>query len=111
MPIDLAQIKGAEGNPVKMEYPRGTRRGVLKSREIAWVGEGIMGGAEYCTVVDVIKFDDDPEFWIRVGYYRQAVGTNRARWAGRSALCSPLSQWRRGVFPAIEKAMKIAEKD
>jgi len=61
-------------------------------------------GAEYCTVVDVIEFEGHPELWLRVGYYRQAAGSEVTRWASQTAWCGPFSEWLE-VLPVISKSM------
>lgn len=110
MSIDESKVMEAVGRPVKMTYPgaEGTRRGILKSRQIAWSGPGVTR-ALYCTVVDVIEFDDHSEPWLRVGYYRQPAGATAPRWASQTTICSPLSEWRNRILPAIVKSMEKVE--
>ena len=104
--IEEEKIMKAVGRPVKMTYPgpEGTLRGILKSRKIAWSGIGITG-ALYCAVVDIIKFGESRQPWLRVGYYRQPAGATSPRWASQTTYCGPLSQWRK-ILPVVEKAMK-----
>lgn len=109
MSIDEAKIKGRVGRRTKFTYPgsEGTRRGTLTFREIARSAEGVTG-AWYCTVVDVITFDERPEPWLRVGYYRQPAGATATRWASQTTICSPFSEWRDDILPAIKKLMEEA---
>lgn len=106
MPIDMTKIMNCVGQRVKMVYPgpESTRHGILKARVPLRPHEGVTG-AEYCTVVDIIGFEGHPELWLRVGYYRQAAGSEVARWASQTAPCLPFSEWRE-VLPVIVESMK-----
>jgi hypothetical protein len=108
LPIDVTKLMSGVGQRTKMVYPgsEGTRHGILKSRVPMRPHQGVTG-AEYCTVVDVIEFEGHPELWLRVGYYRQAAGSEVTRWASQTAWCGPFSEWLE-VLPVIIKSM---EKD
>ena len=108
--MDCTKIMNRVGKRVKFKYPEleGTRRGVIVDRKIAWCGTSVTG-ADYCDVVDIIKFDDRKELWLRIGYYRQAVG-GPIRWASQTTICEPLSRWRKKILPTIEKLVDEASK-
>jgi hypothetical protein len=110
MPMDVARIKKKVGKRATFRHPgsEGTRRGILKDRKIAWRGKNPTG-ADYCDVVDIIKFDGQKEPWLRIGYYRQAVG-GPIRWAGQTTICEPLSRWREKILPIVAKLMDEASK-
>jgi len=109
MPIEESKIVKAGGRRVKMTYPgsEGTRHGILKSCEVACSGPGVMGGAWYCTVVDIFEFRDEPEPSLRFGYYLQAARATRPIWAGQTTYCGRLSEWAK-ILPAINRALKKA---
>lgn len=57
----------------------------------------------YWDVVDLIKFDDEEEPWIRIGYYRMPPKTMRLNFAGQTTITEPVSVWKKLLVKAAEK--------
>ena len=109
MSSDERKIMRAVGKPVRFTYPggEGRRRGILKSREIAYLRRRT--GARYWAVVDVVAFDGESEPRLRVGYYRKPVGASAPMWASQTTICTGFSKWRNAILPAIAKLMEKAK--
>ena len=90
-----AKLMAKVGQPVHFTYP-GTeteRRGVLQDRiVIPDTNPNARPGPPYWHVVDLIRFEGEPEPSIRVTYYRQQAN-GRLTFAGQTSICTPASSW------------------
>jgi len=88
----LQKIQSRIGSSVKFKYPNGSRRrGILVDRVVE-VGSASINseGNDYYNVIDWIKFPDDDEHNIRLGYYIYS-NEKGLRWGSQTTLCEPES--------------------
>ncbi len=99
------RLRRPVGRPVSFKYPgdEGAREGILKDRLILPGGFGPAKagrpGVPYYHVLDLIRFDGEPEDFLRLSYYRH-LPDGRLIFGGQFAACSPLSQWA-GLLAAL----------
>ena len=79
------------GRRVNFIYPDGEekRTGRLADRVVCFSGEA--SKAVYWNVIDLIKFENENEDWIRMSYYRYRKADGRWIFAGQTSLTDPLS--------------------
>lgn len=93
------------GKEVTFSYPdnnRGKRKGLLKHRSVIFAEDFKADGIVYWDILDIIRFDGEPEDEIRFTYYRYKYkgGTNlrgkpiKLGWnfAGQNSFCEPISK-------------------
>ena len=72
-PDIMAKLMRPVGKKVSFQYPgnEGHKHGILQDRAVVASNPG-SDGVPYWDVVDLIRFQDEPEpDWIRIGYYRR----------------------------------------
>jgi hypothetical protein len=99
----LEKMRKPIGRAVTFKYPVGEkpRRGVLKDRAIIRSNERYHDEVPYWDVADLIKFDGEPETWLRFGYYR--MPKDRLNWASQTALTDRMDAWKRLMVQAARE--------
>jgi len=88
----LSKILARINKPVTFLYPanEGHAHGTLDDRFVLPT-QG-RTGVPYWDVVDLIKFSDDHEPHIRIGYYRKPK--DKLVWGSQTTITEPISTWR-----------------
>ncbi len=100
----MEKILSRIGKKAIFVYPAGekTLTGILKDRVVMLANADELDRVPYWDVVDLIQFNDQPEPWLRFGYYR--MPKNRLNWASQTTLTEPLSTWGKLLGKAREKS-------
>lgn len=90
---EIAKILSCIGGPVCYVYPETDkpRNGILEDRSV--FASGPLGDVPYWDVVDLIKFEDEPEKLIRIGYYRKRPG-RPLNFSGQTTITDTVSNWK-----------------
>lgn len=97
-----------KGSVVRFAYPEGAfskypREGILKDRFVILDSDD--EDVVYWNIIDLIKFKDYPEDWLRVTYYRYKKKEMKWVFAGQTSISNPIS----GFVQMFAEAVK--EKD
>lgn len=102
-PDIMAKLMRPVGKKVSFQYPgnEGHKHGILKDRTVVASNPG-SDGVFYWDVVDLIRFQDEPEpDWIRIGYYRRPK--DRLVWGSQTTITEPVGVWKRILLDAARQ--------
>jgi len=90
------------GNPVKFTYPEGDHLiGELMDRYVMFESEDDL--VTYWFVIDLIKFVDYDEKWIRVSYYRYKKKQRKWVFAGQTSISNTINYLARLFAKAVKE--------
>jgi len=91
------------GKPVKFKYPKkeGVKIGKLMDRVVVFDSESDL--VVYWNMIDLIKFDDEDEDWLRITYYRYKKKERRWVFAGQTSISDPISDFVELFVKAIKE--------
>jgi len=101
---EIQYILSKIGDTVRFTFPKGEPPmvGVLKDRYVICTTP-TKAGVKYWDVVDLIKFQDEPEDFIRIGYFRMPAGRRQPRLAGQTTITETVTQWKRILVETARK--------
>ena len=96
-------LYGKIGSQVKFKYPKkeGIKRGKLLDRVVILDRETDL--VVYWNMIDLIKFEDETENWIRITYYRYKPKERRWNFAGQTSIADPINAFVKLFVQAIEE--------
>ena len=82
-----------KGSSVVFSYPEPPYKlvGKLKDRIVVEAGEDKI--VAYWNLIDLIKFENEDEDWLRITYYRYKKKEKRWVFAGQTSLSDPISEF------------------
>jgi len=98
-----AYLYGKIKGPVNFKYPEPPYRlkGELLDRYVIKDGED--NYVVYWYVIDLIRFEDEHEDWLRMTYYRYKKRERKWVFAGQTSLSGPLSYFQRLFIETIKE--------
>ena len=98
-----AYLYGKIGEEVNFTYPEPpyTLEGKLLDRYVVEGGED--DWVTYWNMIDLIRFENEDENWLRITYYRYKKKEKRWVFAGQTSMSNPISEFRELFVGAIKK--------
>lgn len=111
-----AYLYGKIGKPVNFKYPKGEghKAGKLVDRVVIFDRENDL--VVYWNMIDLIRFKDEEEDWLRITYYRYKKKEGKWVFAGQTSISDPISdfiglfvkaikekEWIRSLFREVYK--------
>ncbi|WP_032913951.1 hypothetical protein [Leptospira santarosai] len=98
----IIEILNKIGNQVNFTYPgkEGQKHGTLEDRSVI-ESANFPYAVPYWDAVDLIKFENEKEYWMRIGYYRKPK--DKLVWGTQTTITEPLSIWKKIIIQTAKE--------